>query len=151
MIRFVKGHGTENDFVLLPDADGELDLTADLVRRLCDRRAGLGADGVLRVVRTEADPHAIVPALRRAAAELDPSMPLSGVRTMDEHVASALSKPRFFSSLITSFGALAVTGHRAPGFHPTPAAPRRYWWDEAARRRRMPLRLHHRAARNPAR
>ena len=61
------------------------------------------------VVRTEADPHAIVPALRRAAAELDPSMPLSGVRTMDEHVASALSKPRFFSSLITSFGALAVT------------------------------------------
>ena len=53
-MRFLKGHGTENDFVLLPDHDGTLDLTADLVRRLCDRRAGIGADGVLRVVRTAA-------------------------------------------------------------------------------------------------
>ena len=58
MIRFVKGHGTENDFVLLPDADGELDLTGDLVRRLCDRRAGIGGDGVLRVVRSDADTEA---------------------------------------------------------------------------------------------
>jgi diaminopimelate epimerase len=49
-VRFLKGHGTENDFVLLPDLDGTLDLTAELVARLCDRRAGLGADGVLRVV-----------------------------------------------------------------------------------------------------
>ena len=55
VMRFVKGHGTENDFVLLPDADGELVLTDDLVRRLCDRRAGIGGDGVLRVVRTDAD------------------------------------------------------------------------------------------------
>jgi diaminopimelate epimerase len=50
-VRFLKGHGTENDFVLLPDLDDALDLTEDLVRRLCDRRAGIGADGVLRVVR----------------------------------------------------------------------------------------------------
>jgi diaminopimelate epimerase len=49
-LRYLKGHGTENDFVILPDPDGRLDLTADVVRRLCDRRAGLGADGVLRVV-----------------------------------------------------------------------------------------------------
>ncbi|MCK2240249.1 MULTISPECIES: diaminopimelate epimerase [unclassified Crossiella] len=51
-VEFLKGHGTENDFVLLPDADGELDLTDALVRALCDRQRGLGADGVLRVVRT---------------------------------------------------------------------------------------------------
>ena len=50
-INFVKGHGTENDFVVLPDPDGKLDLTAERVRALCDRRRGLGADGVLRVVR----------------------------------------------------------------------------------------------------
>ncbi len=48
--RWAKGHGTENDFVLLHDPDGELDLTADQVRALCDRRAGIGGDGVLRVV-----------------------------------------------------------------------------------------------------
>ncbi|SEL68267.1 diaminopimelate epimerase [Nonomuraea pusilla] len=52
-MRFLKGHGTENDFVILPDADGELDLSASLVARICDRRAGIGADGVLRVVRSE--------------------------------------------------------------------------------------------------
>jgi diaminopimelate epimerase len=50
------GHGTENDFVVLPDPDGtvwlEDRLDPALVRRLCDRRAGLGGDGVLRVVRS---------------------------------------------------------------------------------------------------
>jgi diaminopimelate epimerase len=51
---FLKGHGTENDFVLLPDYDGSIhgDLAADRVRALCDRRAGIGGDGVLRVIRT---------------------------------------------------------------------------------------------------
>ncbi|WP_110240844.1 diaminopimelate epimerase [Nocardioides gilvus] len=53
---FLKGHGTENDFVLLPDHDGTVhgDLSATRVRALCDRRSGLGADGVLRVIRTAA-------------------------------------------------------------------------------------------------
>jgi diaminopimelate epimerase len=53
-MRFVKGHGTENDFVILPDPDGSLDLTPALVAAICDRRAGIGADGVLRVVRSKA-------------------------------------------------------------------------------------------------
>lgn len=50
-MRYLKGHGTENDFVLLPDLDDRLALADALVVRICDRRAGLGADGVLRVVR----------------------------------------------------------------------------------------------------
>src|SRR3954453_3661 len=51
---FLKGHGTENDFVLLPDHDGSVhgDLDPERVRALCDRRAGIGGDGVLRVGRT---------------------------------------------------------------------------------------------------
>jgi len=53
-IPFLKGHGTENDFVLLPDLDATLDLTEARVRVLCDRRAGIGADGVLRVVPAKA-------------------------------------------------------------------------------------------------
>lgn len=53
-IPFVKGHGTGNDFILLPDLDASLDLTAARVRALCDRRAGLGADGVLKVVSGKA-------------------------------------------------------------------------------------------------
>ena len=60
---FLKGHGTENDFVLLPDPDGTVHgaLGPELVAALCDRRAGIGADGVMRVVRCEAydDPAAV--------------------------------------------------------------------------------------------
>jgi diaminopimelate epimerase len=53
---FLKGHGTENDFVLLPDHDGSIhgDLSAERVRALCDRHAGIGGDGVLRVIRAAA-------------------------------------------------------------------------------------------------
>lgn len=56
MYPFLKGHGTENDFVLLPDHDGTVhgELAAARVRALCDRRAGVGGDGVLRVIRTSA-------------------------------------------------------------------------------------------------
>ena len=52
---FLKGHGTENDFVVLPDPDGTVhgDLSAERVRALCDRRAGLGGDGVLRALRRD--------------------------------------------------------------------------------------------------
>ncbi|MDR7303134.1 diaminopimelate epimerase [Haloactinomyces albus] len=49
---FAKGHGTENDFVVLPDPRDELKLTEARVQALCDRQRGLGADGVLRVVRS---------------------------------------------------------------------------------------------------
>lgn len=56
-MRYAKGHGTGNDFIIVPDVDGRLDLRADLVRRLCDRHTGIGADGVLRVVSAEASRH----------------------------------------------------------------------------------------------
>lgn len=48
-----KGHGTKNDFVLIDDRDGLMDLTPALVRSLCDRRAGVGADGVIRLIASE--------------------------------------------------------------------------------------------------
>lgn len=53
-LHFVKGHGTRNDFILLPDREGTLALETPTVRALCDRRAGLGADGVIRVAPTAA-------------------------------------------------------------------------------------------------
>ena len=55
-MRFTKGHGTANDFVLLPDPDASLSLTDEDVRAICDRRRGIGADGILRVVPTRAVP-----------------------------------------------------------------------------------------------
>ncbi|MEV6395813.1 diaminopimelate epimerase [Streptomyces sp. NPDC051907] len=55
-IAFLKGHGTENDFVIVPDPDNAVDLPAAVVARLCDRRAGIGGDGLLHVVRSAAHP-----------------------------------------------------------------------------------------------
>jgi diaminopimelate epimerase len=51
-VRFAKGHGTENDFVIIFDPDDSYGLTPALAAALCDRRTGIGGDGVLRVVRT---------------------------------------------------------------------------------------------------
>lgn len=49
VLRVTKGHGTQNDFVLLDGRTGPA-LDADLVRALADRRAGVGGDGVIRLV-----------------------------------------------------------------------------------------------------
>lgn len=57
-IAFLKGHGTENDFVIIPDPDNTVELPAAAVAALCDRRAGIGGDGLLHVVRSAAHPEA---------------------------------------------------------------------------------------------
>ncbi|MGN9914151.1 diaminopimelate epimerase [Phytohabitans sp. LJ34] len=49
-MRFLKGHGTGNDFVILPE--GTPELTPEFVAAVCDRRRGIGGDGVLRVARS---------------------------------------------------------------------------------------------------
>jgi diaminopimelate epimerase len=47
---FTKGHGTENDFVIILDRESMLEVGPAEVRFICDRRAGIGADGLLRAV-----------------------------------------------------------------------------------------------------
>lgn len=48
-MRFSKFHGIGNDFVLIADPADEVQITAALAARICDRRFGVGADGVIRV------------------------------------------------------------------------------------------------------
>ena len=55
-LNFAKGHGTLNDFVLVVDADDNHPLDAETVRWLCDRRAGIGGDGLLRAVKAASVP-----------------------------------------------------------------------------------------------
>lgn len=52
-LRFIKYEGTGNDFVMVVDLEDVRPLEADLVAALCDRRTGVGGDGVIRVVRAE--------------------------------------------------------------------------------------------------
>ncbi|MFE7894333.1 diaminopimelate epimerase [Streptomyces sp. NPDC057412] len=65
-IAFLKGHGTENDFVIVPDPENVIELPPAAVAALCDRRAGIGGDGLLHVVRSAAHPEA-----RHLAAEAE--------------------------------------------------------------------------------
>jgi diaminopimelate epimerase len=62
-LSFAKGHGTKNDFVIVLDRHGVSPLSPEDVRFLCDRRAGIGGDGLLRVIKAAhvsgwaGDPH----------------------------------------------------------------------------------------------
>lgn len=61
------------------------------------------------VVRTAGDPASTVPMIRAEVTRLDPAQPISGVATMEEHITRSLSRPRFMSTLVGTFGALALT------------------------------------------
>lgn len=96
-MHFAKGHGAGNDFVLLPDPDGELDLTAERVVMLCARHLGIGADGVLRIVRTAKHPEAA-----RYAADAEWFM---DYRNADGSVAEMCGNgARVFARYLTGYG-----------------------------------------------
>ncbi len=69
MVAFTKGHGTGNDFVIIADPDGALDLSTEQIAALCDRRFGIGGDGLLRVVRSAAIPEGEATLAEEPAAE----------------------------------------------------------------------------------
>ncbi len=60
------------------------------------------------VVRTTGDPLELVPAVHRVVADLDPSLPISQLRTMDDVMWEAVARPRFLTFLLTAFAALAL-------------------------------------------
>ena len=110
-IPFTKGHGTENDFVVLPDPDGALDLTAARVAALCDRRRGLGADGVLRVVRWAA--------LKDDACPAEPGVEwFMDYRNADGSAGRDVRQRRAGLRRYWSTRRLAARGGRAAARHP---------------------------------
>lgn len=46
-MKFTKMHGCGNDFIVIDEHDGPVEIDAGRVRALCDRRTGIGADGIL--------------------------------------------------------------------------------------------------------
>jgi diaminopimelate epimerase len=136
--RVLVGHGTENDFVVLPDPDGtvwpEDRLDAAMVRRLCDRRAGLGGDGVLRVVRSAHVPDA--PAV--LGADLDRCEWFMDHRNADgSHAEMCGNGIRLFLHVLVSEGLLDRATCEAGVLVGTRGGPRRvgatpdgaYWVD----------------------
>lgn len=55
-ISYGKGHGTGNDFVLIADPQSDLEISSAMTSRICDRHRGIGADGLIRAVRSERIP-----------------------------------------------------------------------------------------------
>lgn len=120
-IPFAKGHGTGNDFVIIPDLDDRLgpgsdELGAGQVAAICHRRFGLGADGILRVTRTADSPE-----VRDQAAEAEWFMDYrnadgsvaemcgNGARVFARFLISAgLAEPGTFS-IATRGGVRAIT------------------------------------------
>ncbi|HET7504394.1 MAG TPA: ABC transporter permease [Kofleriaceae bacterium] len=60
------------------------------------------------VLRTPGDPAELIPAVQRAVAQLDPTLPVSQIRTMDDLLWDAVARPRFLTFLLTSFAGLAL-------------------------------------------
>ena len=63
---------------------------------------------VYMAVRSQGNPSSVISTLRRELRDLDPSLPLARVRTMDEVVSAAQSRPRFLTLLLTLFASVAL-------------------------------------------
>lgn len=68
-LEFTKGHGTGNDFVLISDPEGTITLSRDQIAWLCDRNFGIGADGVIRAVKSARLPDGAACLVEEPAAE----------------------------------------------------------------------------------
>ena len=60
------------------------------------------------VVRSTVEPESLAPALRQAVAEVDRSVPVSEVKTMEHIVSESVTQPRFNLFLLGVFGAVAL-------------------------------------------
>ncbi len=70
-LAFTKGHGTGNDFVLFADPEGAITLSSSQIAAICDRHFGVGADGVLRAVRSSRLPDGAAAAAQGAEWFMD--------------------------------------------------------------------------------
>jgi diaminopimelate epimerase len=110
-LRFTKGHGTHNDFVLLADTRGDLELTPERVRALADRRGGIGGDGVIRLAPTASIARAGEPVADRVLAEEPAAIWFMDYRNADGSVAEMCGNGvRVFTAFAESLGLVTLDG-----------------------------------------
>ncbi|MGH7720226.1 MAG: FtsX-like permease family protein, partial [Gemmatimonadaceae bacterium] len=89
-------------------------LDGDVGRTVYIAASQSGYNFMTVVVKSQADPRAITPAIRRLVNTLDPDLPLHRVRTLDELLVTSVAQQRFQMLLVGAFSllvfALAVIG-----------------------------------------
>jgi diaminopimelate epimerase len=99
-IEFTKGQGTGNDFVLVLDAEGSLDISPSQVAKICDRHFGIGADGLIRVV-----PSHLIPEGKSALEEEPSAYWFMDYRNADGSIAEMCGNGvRVFARFLTEKG-----------------------------------------------
>jgi diaminopimelate epimerase len=90
-MRFYKYHGTGNDFVLIDNRGGEIpeDGKPDLAKKLCDRRSGIGGDGLI-LVETSGKADAKMRIFNPDGTE--PEMCGNGIRCIAKYVHDNVTK-----------------------------------------------------------
>lgn len=99
-VEFTKGQGTGNDFVLILDSEGTLDISPSQVAKICDRHFGVGADGLIRIV-----PSHLIPEGTAALAEEPSAYWFMDYRNADGSVAEMCGNGvRVFARFLTEKG-----------------------------------------------
>jgi diaminopimelate epimerase len=99
-LEFTKGQGTGNDFVLVLDMDGNLEISPAQVAKICDRHFGIGADGLIRVV-----PSHLIPEGKAALAEEQSAYWFMDYRNADGSIAEMCGNGvRVFARYLTEKG-----------------------------------------------
>ncbi len=99
-VEFTKGQGTGNDFVLVLDPDGSMDISPAQVARICDRHFGIGSDGLIRVV-----PSNLLPEGASALAEEASAYWFMDYRNADGSIAEMCGNGvRVFARYLTEKG-----------------------------------------------
>jgi diaminopimelate epimerase len=99
-VEFTKGQGTGNDFVLILDSEGTLDISPSQVAKICDRHFGVGADGLIRIV-----PSQLIPEGAATLAEEPSAYWFMDYRNADGSVAEMCGNGvRVFARFLTEKG-----------------------------------------------
>lgn len=65
-------------------------------------------DQMTVVVRTTNDPHSLITAVQNEVHSIDPQLPVFSVKTMDEYISATVAAPRFNTTLLSIFAAVAL-------------------------------------------
>ena len=109
-LHLTKHHGAGNDFLVSIDLDDRAPLGTQLVRALCDRRFGIGADGVIRILPGDGDAD-LTMELRNADGSVA-EMSGNGMRCLAQAaVAAGLVQP-------PAFRVMTMAGVRSVEYRP---------------------------------